>query len=238
VATVNIDVTMTISGVGPTALVDAETPDSSVDAMPAEDSDTPAEDSSSKEASADKTVSGTAGSSAGQTGDSFAEGDTPDEIPQLIGSEMTISVMLVDVPEAGLLNRDPATQRDGAEKTVESVPPRLDRYPFQRVFTENPFVGSGIASSVNVNIHEPQDDQWGKDQIIEQVVVGSTAVVSTSVSVGYVMWLLRGGSLLTTFLSSLPAWQAFDPLAVLESFDENGDQGTDDESLESLVSGS
>ncbi|MEO2018727.1 MAG: hypothetical protein ABGZ53_30630 [Fuerstiella sp.] len=72
--------------------------------------------------------------------------------------------------------------------------------------------------------------------IAEQVVVGSSAVVSTGVSVGYVMWLLRGGSLLTTFLSSLPAWQAFDPLAVLESFDEKRDDEEDDESLVSLVS--
>jgi hypothetical protein len=38
---------------------------------------------------------------------------------------------------------------------------------------------------------------------------------------------------LTTFLSSLPAWQAFDPLPVLDSFEAH-DEG-DDESLESIV---
>ena len=70
---------------------------------------------------------------------------------------------------------------------------------------------------------------------MEKVVVGSTAAVSTTVSVGYVVWMLRGGSLLTTFLSSLPAWQAFDPLPVLESFDEDAEG--DGESLQSLVSG-
>ncbi|MEO2024387.1 MAG: hypothetical protein ABGZ23_00740 [Fuerstiella sp.] len=51
------------------------------------------------------------------------------------------------------------------------------------------------------------------------------------------MWLLRGGSLLTSLLSSLPAWQAFDPLAVLETFHESGDDDEDTELLASLVSG-
>ncbi|MCA9065889.1 MAG: cadherin domain-containing protein, partial [Planctomycetaceae bacterium] len=50
-----------------------------------------------------------------------------------------------------------------------------------------------------------------------RIVVGTTAVVSTSMTVGYVIWLLRGGSLLTAFLSSLPAWQSFDPLPILEA---------------------
>jgi len=75
-----------------------------------------------------------------------------------------------------------------------------------------------------------------REQVAEQVIVGSSAVVSTSVSIGYVTWLLRGGSLLTTILSSLPAWQAFDPLAELESFEGNGDGEEDSESLISLVS--
>ncbi|MEZ6131710.1 MAG: hypothetical protein R3C59_23880, partial [Planctomycetaceae bacterium] len=69
----------------------------------------------------------------------------------------------------------------------------------------------------------------------ETVIVGTTAAVSTSVSVGYVVWMLRGGSLLTTFLSSLPAWQSFDPLPVLESFEEA--VADDDESLSSIASG-
>lgn len=63
------------------------------------------------------------------------------------------------------------------------------------------------------------------------------AAISTSVSVGYVVWLLRGGSLVASFLTSLPAWQSFDPLPVLEQFDSNGEDD-DEESLESIASGS
>ncbi len=71
----------------------------------------------------------------------------------------------------------------------------------------------------------------------DQLVIGSSVAVSTSVSVGYVVWMLRGGSLLTTFMSSLPAWQSFDPLPILERSAGDG-LDEDDESLESIASGS
>jgi hypothetical protein len=67
-------------------------------------------------------------------------------------------------------------------------------------------------------------------QVVEKIVVGSAAVVSTSLSVGYVIWILRGGSILTTFMSALPAWQSFDPLPILQSFDRR-DEGDDDSLL-------
>ena len=41
--------------------------------------------------------------------------------------------------------------------------------------------------------------------------------------------------LLATLLSSMPAWRAIDPLPVLASFRNNGEDGGDDESLDSLV---
>ena len=36
-----------------------------------------------------------------------------------------------------------------------------------------------------------------------------------ALSVGFVAWILRGGSLLASFLVSMPAWRHFDPLPVL-----------------------
>nr|MDJ0856297.1 hypothetical protein [Desulfobacterales bacterium] len=52
--------------------------------------------------------------------------------------------------------------------------------------------------------------------------------------VGYVVWLMRGGMLLSSLLSSLPAWQLLDPLPILarRKDDDNND---DDESLESIL---
>jgi hypothetical protein len=50
---------------------------------------------------------------------------------------------------------------------------------------------------------------------MEHNVVASALVVTGGLTVGYVVWLLRGGLLLSSLLSSLPAWQIVDPLPVL-----------------------
>lgn len=67
-----------------------------------------------------------------------------------------------------------------------------------------------------------------------RAIVGSSLVVTTSLSVGYVLWLVRGGVLLSSMLSSLPAWSLVDPLPVLGYLGNGASEG-DDESLESLV---
>lgn len=44
----------------------------------------------------------------------------------------------------------------------------------------------------------------------------STSIVATgTLSIGYVVWLIRGGVLMSSMLSALPAWQMVDPLPVL-----------------------
>lgn len=65
----------------------------------------------------------------------------------------------------------------------------------------------------------------------DRTVVGSTIVASTGLSIGYVMWLVRGGALLSSVLSSLPAWRLADPLPVLAY----ARRRSEDDSLESLV---
>ncbi len=47
--------------------------------------------------------------------------------------------------------------------------------------------------------------------------IGSSMVVTGGLSVGYVVWLLRGGVLVSSMLSALPAWQMVDPLPVLSA---------------------
>ena len=67
-------------------------------------------------------------------------------------------------------------------------------------------------------------------------MVSSTIAVSSGLSVGYVLWLTRGGLLIASLVSSLPAWRLIDPIPVLASlrFDEEFDE-EEDESLDSLV---
>ena len=88
-----------------------------------------------------------------------------------------------------------------------------------------------------------------RDQLYQKILLGSATTGATSLSVGYVIWLVRGGVLMSSVLSSLPAWQMVDPLPVLG--DEEDDIETevatkhdalaknssdDDESLEQIVS--
>jgi hypothetical protein len=69
--------------------------------------------------------------------------------------------------------------------------------------------------------------------VIEQTVVGSAFAVTTGLSVGYVVWLTRGGLLLASLVSSMPAWQLMDPTPILASL--AGGAKEDGESLEELL---
>ncbi len=59
-----------------------------------------------------------------------------------------------------------------------------------------------------------------KRQLTEQAearrgMMASSIAVTSGLSVGYVIWLVRGGVLMSSMLSALPAWQMIDPLPVL-----------------------
>jgi hypothetical protein len=59
-----------------------------------------------------------------------------------------------------------------------------------------------------------------RGQLLEQVadrrtVIASSIAISGGLSIGYVVWLVRGGVLVSSMLSALPAWQMIDPMPVL-----------------------
>ncbi|MFO1006645.1 MAG: DUF2341 domain-containing protein [Planctomycetaceae bacterium] len=68
--------------------------------------------------------------------------------------------------------------------------------------------------------------------LANQLVFEVPALAGASLSVGYVVWMLRGGVLITSLLAQMPAWRIVDPLVVLESLDKSDE---DDESIGSLV---
>jgi hypothetical protein len=68
-----------------------------------------------------------------------------------------------------------------------------------------------------------------EDLKLEQSVTVSVAGVSLGVSLVYVLWLIRGGVLMGSYLSALPAWRILDPLPVLPRPDEEAEE--DDEDL-------
>ena len=69
---------------------------------------------------------------------------------------------------------------------------------------------------------------------INHAFVGSTVALSTGISVGYVVWLARGGLLLASMLSSMPAWRLVEPLPILASLREQDTEDAGD-SLASLL---
>jgi hypothetical protein len=109
---------------------------------------------------------------------------------------------------------------------VESVP--------EQVF---PFLAAKSEMSREM---DAADDKLIHDHKLK-IVAGSATVASFGASAAYVLWLLRGGSLLSSLLSMLPAWQSIDPLPVLDNFESrkrrkkrmNAD--SEGESLESMV---
>ncbi|MEJ5988661.1 cadherin-like domain-containing protein [Ramlibacter sp. PS3R-8] len=68
---------------------------------------------------------------------------------------------------------------------------------------------------------------------LEQSFSVSVAGVSLGLSLVYVLWLIRGGVLMGSYLSALPAWRILDPLPVLARRGE--DEEADEEDMEGAL---
>jgi hypothetical protein len=77
-------------------------------------------------------------------------------------------------------------------------------------------------------------DDMGEQTELEHWMSGSMAVGSFGLTVGYVLWLLRGGALIASLLSSLPAWRLIDPLPILSRVDEEEDADEDQDAFVSF----
>jgi hypothetical protein len=115
---------------------------------------------------------------------------------------------------------------------------------FERVFEDEPLIAPG--ASLTDLISQQDDFMEELDRLKREIesfvgpemaVAGASIAVTMGLSIGYVIWLTRGGLLLASLLSSLPAWRLIDPIAVLAfvGTDEE-DDGEDGESLDSLLS--
>ena len=96
-----------------------------------------------------------------------------------------------------------------------------------------------LQSSLGSGSFLQQLDQF-QDDIRQQLnldksVVSSTLAVSTGLSVGYVVWLVRGGVLLSSLLTSMPAWRLIDPLPILAHLGTRKSNHEEDDSLEGLL---
>jgi len=75
--------------------------------------------------------------------------------------------------------------------------------------------------------------QQNADDIEVQIIMGTTV----SLTAGIVSWVLRGGSLLASLMSTVPLLNRFDPLPILKSRDEKEDveEDKDDESTDTTI---
>ena len=71
------------------------------------------------------------------------------------------------------------------------------------------------------------------DQQIGQWVAGSAAGVSSALSAGYVIWIIRGSYLVSSVLAQMPAWSFVDPLVVLQYLDEESPKRDDEDDEQS-----
>ena len=88
------------------------------------------------------------------------------------------------------------------------------------------------AQSFGDEARQAVDDKVGT----HTVFVGTALATVSTLSAGYVIWLARGGVLLTSLLAQLPAWQFIDPLVVLNYADDRRSKNPrDDETLEDVI---
>jgi len=81
-----------------------------------------------------------------------------------------------------------------------------------------------------------------KHDLVEEnrvrLIAGSATFVSVGASVVYLAWILRAGSLVSSLLSSMPAWTFVDPLPILDQMGGPAEgEDDDDETLQSIVDG-
>jgi hypothetical protein len=137
-------------------------------------------------------------------------------------------------------------RHDGATLATESyILPGLTQN--EEAATLSPFSFSNVAAIGTRVAESLQNETLGRElealreelrerTAFEVEAVAVSAAASLGLSVGYVIWLLRGGVLLSSLLSTLPAWRLVDPLPVLGRLEEEDDaEDAPDESLESLV---
>jgi uncharacterized delta-60 repeat protein len=78
-------------------------------------------------------------------------------------------------------------------------------------------------------------DKSSEQHLVERFQIGIPKFVASTASlltVGYLAWIIRGGVLLTTFMSSLPTWKVLDIVPLLESAGVH-----DRETIEQIVDG-
>ncbi len=85
------------------------------------------------------------------------------------------------------------------------------------------------------NVFWDELDDANRDYLVNKLQIGIPKIVASTASfltVGYLAWIIRGGVLMTTVMTSLPAWRSLDIVPIIESANLAEE---DDESIEQMV---
>ena len=107
------------------------------------------------------------------------------------------------------------------------------------LYGETPLPATAIAPDWEV-LWERLDSAGGEvlSDARVQIVVSASTAVTTAVSVGYVVWTIRGTALVASLASSLPTWTLVDPLPILEQSKPGKDKkqsSADEDSLQAMI---
>lgn len=193
------------------------------------------------------TSPGRQGNAAGTAGPAaaVATGAEPDLAPG--GESTAASAVLGSTPAAGSLVPDVDAASRAARAAV------IDRQGIQLVSLQDPaaFFGS-LGASVWSQPYPLENlqrtlrsgsfvqalDRLRQDSeekvVLEHTLTVSAAGVSLGFSLVYVLWLIRGGVLMGSYLSALPAWRLLDPLPVLARPDEEAEEGEQEDGEDDL----
>jgi hypothetical protein len=88
--------------------------------------------------------------------------------------------------------------------TLEPEPPEVRQSVSDLLMTKLDEITVSLEQAVSVSQQQ------------HELVARVTAVTGTALSAGFIIWALRSGAILASFMAAMPAWQHFDPLPVVK----------------------
>jgi hypothetical protein len=151
--------------------------------------------------------------------------DSPAPVARTSGSEETEAVVepVAAAPAAPVrvaAAKDTKLAVETEIMTVQSSEPTIVQS--QQSFNPN-FVQTRKAPEITVELGKISLPDPGADRLIK-LDLDSIRMTSLALSVGAIWWATRAAGLITSLLSSLPAWRNFDPLPVLQRNEEEEEE--------------
>ena len=134
-------------------------------------------------------------------------------------------------PVATQLNAMAAPEAAAEEK-------RLEHQLFGLVTVSDNAAGAGAqrVAGLSEELNRVREEV-AEQAALEHWVSGTVAAGGFGLTVGYVLWLLRGGALIASLLSSLPVWRLIDPLPIVSQLGEDEENDEDEDAFVSYGEG-